>query len=295
LFKEVIQGFREQDQRCKYHTLEHTCNVLNNIQVLLSTPTYKGKLNERDIALVQLAAVFHDYKYDPSGTNREETSASEACDFFEEILYGWEYESSFYERIEELILATKHQEMQKEIVSALLCDADILGMAAEDYNSFRIDSGLIKEEILGSQLAEITEENTAERLELLMRYAIGRAGFLQENFLKRKKIFHLVNENNKFEINARRNLESEVKFMMDEASRLEEKLRNYLKSNKESESKRIKDFEDDELVDRILLGDYFWNEGSESDMPDIVEIERWNHEKGIVETVRYYKKGCGCK
>lgn len=284
--KKVILNFRNQDKICKYHTLNHTCSVVTNIQTLLFTPTYDGRLDDEDIAIVRLAAIFHDYKYVPLRKNNEEIAALEATDFLFSI-FGDALSESIYKEIEDLILATKHDSMQNDIMAALLCDADILNMGMLDFEEFQKESDLIEEEILGTLLKNSDDKNEVALLNIELSYVKGRKTFLQETFLDRKKIFHLINESNQLEKIARTNLTREIEIL----EKRELEILNQIQQEKLLYGDYEEEFGEDEPRDRILLGDYFWNEDSDENnsMPDFIEVERWNESQGLVEKVKYKK------
>lgn len=283
--KKVLLDFRNHDKICKYHTLAHTCSVVSNIQTLLFTPTYDSKLDDKDIAVVRLAAIFHDYNYIPLKKNNEEAAARAAADFLFSIFE--EVTNSIAKKIKDLILATKHQAMQSDIMAGLLCDADILNMGRLNFEEFQKESDLIEEEILGTLIEKSYDKSEEALLNIELSYVQERKIFLQETFLDRKKIFHLINESNQLEKNARANLTREIEILEER----ELEILNQIQQEKLLYGDYKEKFEEDEPRDRILLGDYFWNEDSDENdsMPDFIEVERWSESKGLIEKVRYRK------
>lgn len=115
----------ELSDKCLFHTINHTLEVLNNAEVIA---TY-CKLNGEELNLLRLAALFHDVGYVDSYDDHESYSAKRAREYLE-IRMDDEQSIS---QIERAILSTKVPQSPEDKISKMLCDADLMNLTFDDY------------------------------------------------------------------------------------------------------------------------------------------------------------------
>lgn len=123
---------RYGDPARAYHTLEHVDRCLALLDAAPDVP-------ERDA--VEAALWLHDLVYDPAARDNEETSASIGG----ALLRSHGVPSSLAGRVEELVLATKHDRPAPRGAASWVADIDlsILGEAAEAFA--RYETGIRRE------------------------------------------------------------------------------------------------------------------------------------------------------
>lgn len=132
-----VKDFLKQnlDFRCTYHNFEHTAGVINAAQELSQV----AKLTDLDQEDLILAAIFHDVGYTIEKENHEHRSANIA----REYLLSKGLQQHRVKRIGEIILATKLDSKSTDPLHRLIKDADMYGLAANNYDE--IASRLLNE------------------------------------------------------------------------------------------------------------------------------------------------------
>ncbi len=108
-----------------YHNLEHTYHVYTQADRL----AVEAGVSDKEKELLLLAALFHDTGYAQDPYDHENLSADIADDFLQSISYPQQEINT----IRQTILATKMGWSGSDILGRLLSDADLSGLASEDY------------------------------------------------------------------------------------------------------------------------------------------------------------------
>jgi len=181
MFKTLVERYSAKDRA--YHTLSH-------IQSLLSMgETLRDKFQDYDA--VCFAIWFHDVIYNTKKSDNEEKSA----DFAVEALTALGVSASTIAFTREMILATKHHlgaDLTWDAMAFLDMDTSILGAPEEVYKQY----------------------SRAIRIEyswiLDFLYRKGRKKILHD-FLDRERIYFTEEIGSKYEAQARRNIEGEIR------------------------------------------------------------------------------------
>lgn len=115
-----------------YHNLEHTMFVKNAAAEIGQA---EG-LDEEEMEILMLAAIFHDAGHTKAAENHESRSQQIADAFLEE--YG--YPKASIAKVKNAIAATKMPQSPQSKVEACLCDADLSHLASE--KTLQISLGL---------------------------------------------------------------------------------------------------------------------------------------------------------
>lgn len=185
LFEKLVESYSEPHRA--YHNLSHIKSLLDLGHMLKSHFT--------DYDAVRLAIWFHDAIYETTKTDNEERSADWASASLIELLVPQETVSV----VREMILATKHHKAESLSNDTLLfldLDLSILGADCKTYRSY---SKAIKKEY--SWVAG--DIYRRERSKVL------------ERFLHRDFIYNTTETRERFEAQARRNIEGELKELKD--------------------------------------------------------------------------------
>jgi predicted metal-dependent HD superfamily phosphohydrolase len=164
-----------------YHNQQHIAECLAEFD-------YARHLARQPEA-VELAIWFHDVVYEPKAGDNEERSAELA----ESCLAQAELPKTFVESVRKLVIATKHHEAEPGSDEAVMIDVDlsILGQGekrfAEYEEQIRQEYGWVPAVVFASKRGEILEK-----------------------FVARKYIFHTAFFRDKYEGNARRNLQASI-------------------------------------------------------------------------------------
>ena len=165
-----------------YHNLTHINDILNTL-------TDKS-LHLQNPDLIYLAVWFHDIIYDPQSKENETRSA----EFASKSLKHTSLEKQQIEYIEELIIATaKHNWFDNQLDSAYFLDADlsILGSEADKYDLYT---------------SQIRKEYISFPDSI---YYSGRKKVMI-HFLERENIYYSKFFQDKFEAQARKNIQREI-------------------------------------------------------------------------------------
>ena len=162
-----------------YHDARHVLACLETLD------SYPGKIENNNA--LELAIWYHDAIYDPKASDNEVQSAAYFRKEFQPFASG-------IEKVERLILATRHTESEPDSPDeALLVDIDlgILGAAPARYQLYAED--------IRKEYAHVSEE----------QYRQGRSEVLK-SFLARKDIYHTRHFRKLLEPQARENLIQEL-------------------------------------------------------------------------------------
>lgn len=117
-----------------YHDLAHLDEVLTRVGVLAT--------DAADVDTVRLAAWFHDAVYDPQAADNEERSAELAT----VALSGLDVEPSRVAEVARLVrLTATHDVSPDDADGAVLCDADLAVLAADDLRYASYVEGVRRE------------------------------------------------------------------------------------------------------------------------------------------------------
>ena len=129
-----------------YHSVNHTIDVVACAKEIAE----KQNLSQEDQEIVQIAAWFHDLGYTRGSDQHEKDGAQMAREFLEEK----EYPSDRISKIEGCIMATQMPQNPQNNLEKILCDADLMHLAGEDY--FK-KADLLHKEIETTKLCKISE------------------------------------------------------------------------------------------------------------------------------------------
>jgi len=119
----VLQGFPEDFH---YHDLEHTTNVAGAAHRIGK----ESGVSPADLENLEIAAWFHDLGYQEGVLNHEEESVR----IMKAKLREWTSDESRILEIERLILATKMPHTPTDILTRIMCDADLYHLCQPDFH-----------------------------------------------------------------------------------------------------------------------------------------------------------------
>lgn len=132
----VSRKLNELNPKLTYHNLSHTLDVTEQCERIARA---EGVVDERQLFLLKVAALYHDTGFLLTYANHEEVSCEiflkEAADL--NIL---EEETSFVTR---LIMVTKLPQRPTNLLEQVICDADLDYLGRDDF--FEIADGLKRE------------------------------------------------------------------------------------------------------------------------------------------------------
>ena len=179
VFNQLMKYYSESERY--YHNILHIQNCLNEfglIKNVLLKPLS-----------IEWAIWFHDVTYDPKSKLNEEKSADLAFDILQKV--GGSID--LLKNVHDLIIATKHNSVLKDIESQILADIDL--------------------SILGSQPSQYLEYSRNIRKEYgfvpFKEYCGGRIKVLQA-FLSRPSIYYTEYFQEKYESASRCNIKNEI-------------------------------------------------------------------------------------
>ncbi len=108
-----------------FHTFDHAMDIKNNVETI---GTFCG-LDEEQMNLAKISAIFHDVGYAYQAEGHENKSVEVAREYLESK--GIEKEQ--IDKIADCILSTKVPQSPKDKISKVLCDADLMHLATGDY------------------------------------------------------------------------------------------------------------------------------------------------------------------
>jgi len=166
-----------------YHTLTHLENLYKELVSIKNVI--------EDWESIIFAIVYHDFVYDISSADNEAQSAEIAINRLQEI----NYPASKTERCKAHILATKTHKTAADNDTNLFTDADlsILGTDWENYKEYAL--------------------NIAKEYARMPMFKLGRKGVML-NFLKMSRLFKTEYFHDKYEAQARNNIQREIDEML---------------------------------------------------------------------------------
>lgn len=181
LFDSLMARLREPHRR--YHTAVHVMWVLRRVHSLAHLLDHS-----RSLAVVELAALYHDAVYDPRRTDNEASSADLARSVASQL--GWSAASC--DDVHRLVRATAGH-LPTSVDEAVLVDADlaVLGGDPPSYTAY-----------VNGVRAEYAHVDDAG-------WRTGRAAVLR-GFLHTERLFHTDEMRNAFEARARANMTAEL-------------------------------------------------------------------------------------
>jgi len=180
-FNDLVKRYGEPHRH--YHDLSHISLCLEDLTEACSHADHPFE--------VELAIWFHDAVYDPRRSDNEEVSARYAQDTLGKLI-----EKESLERVQSLILATRHTEPPKNNDEKLIADIDlaILGRPTKEYKEY--------EDEIRQEYGWVPDD----------RFKAGRAEVLAR-FLAREHIYYTDHFREKYEMNARANLSHSISML----------------------------------------------------------------------------------
>ncbi|MBS2211193.1 HD domain-containing protein [Carboxylicivirga mesophila] len=108
-----------------YHNIKHTIDVITEVELI----GWAEGLNEEEILLLKLAALFHDSGHTIGYQEHEMHGAKIARD----ILSNYHYPEDQIETVCRLILSTKFPPEPKDILEQVICDSDLDYLGRSDF------------------------------------------------------------------------------------------------------------------------------------------------------------------
>ncbi|MDB6067992.1 MAG: hypothetical protein JWR26_4200 [Pedosphaera sp.] len=165
-----------------YHNFQHIAECL---EIFESART----LAEQPHA-VEMAIWFHDAVYDPKAPDNEERSAAMAAQCLGEASVG----QAFIQKVTRLIMATKSHDASTDVDAPVLVDVD-LSILGQSNDRFRQYESQIRREYLWVPVAIFS----------------SKRGEILKQFLGRKRIYITDLFHNRFEQQARKNIQSSIR------------------------------------------------------------------------------------
>ncbi|NOT38575.1 MAG: DUF2179 domain-containing protein [Saprospiraceae bacterium] len=122
----IISRLRaELSSQLSYHSVQHTLDVIHQSERIANIMG----IPEKETLTLKTAALFHDIGYVYSHINHEEKS----CSIAREVLPQFDYDSTEIENICTMIMATNIPQAPNNILSKILCDADMYYLGTDTY------------------------------------------------------------------------------------------------------------------------------------------------------------------
>lgn len=138
--------WRDLPENLTYHSINHTIEVVNSALEI----GRKQALENEDIEVLELSSWFHDLGYSKGVENHERIGADMARNFLEKQGYPEEKIAS----VEGCIMATQMPQNPQNYLEQIMCDADLMHLAGEDY--FK-KADLLHKEIEQTKSCKISE------------------------------------------------------------------------------------------------------------------------------------------
>lgn len=143
-----------------YHDIEHTKRV---VQVSKEIGIASG-LSEKELAIVQIAAWFHDIGYFETVAGHEEKSAIAAAVFLSKYNFPIEHIT----KVRNCILATKVPQQPKTNLEKIICDADLHHLGSDIF--FDLNEKYIAERENLEELAQSQQHWIGESIKFLSEH-----------------------------------------------------------------------------------------------------------------------------
>lgn len=111
--------------KIEFHTIDHAKCVVDNSEFI----GRQSGLTEDEINIVKLCAWFHDTGYILKVEGHEEESAKIAAKF----LISKGVDEDIINQVKNCILATRTPQQPKDLISKVLCDADLMHLSEDNY------------------------------------------------------------------------------------------------------------------------------------------------------------------
>ncbi len=108
-----------------YHNFQHTIDVCESVDRLAEMENINGE----NLLLLQTAAIFHDTGF----LWRYESNEELACKYAQELLGDYGYSASQRDHICRMIMATQIPQQPEDVMSMVLCDADLDYIGRGDF------------------------------------------------------------------------------------------------------------------------------------------------------------------
>ena len=110
-----------------YHDSGHTEDVIRQVQEI----GYRENVNQHEIALLKLAALYHDLGFLVQRANHE----SAGVELFMQEAIDSEISEEEKQTVASLIMVTKIPQQPKTLLESIICDADLDYLGREDFPS----------------------------------------------------------------------------------------------------------------------------------------------------------------
>ena len=141
--KHIIKLLEADMPKLPYHNVEHIYDVLNASLTIAASE----EVNEDDIKIIRMAALFHDAGFIKSPKDHEESGAQMATEMLP--LFGFSMDQ--IEMIVKIILATRLPQSPTTQLEKIVCDADLDYLGRDDFY-----------EIGGRLFVELKEQDVVE-------------------------------------------------------------------------------------------------------------------------------------
>jgi HD superfamily phosphodiesterase len=130
----------------RFHTVEHMKEVLKYVQIIGSY----HHLNQDDMNILEISAIFHDIGYIKIYKGHEREGIKIARDFLEKE----QVMESQIIKIEKAIMSTKVPQKPENLLSKILCDADLINLT---YDHYFETAELMRQEWINTGFAKMNE------------------------------------------------------------------------------------------------------------------------------------------
>lgn len=142
---------KEAPPELHYHDFGHTANVVRYAGIIGKA----SKLSDEEMHLIKIAALFHDIGYINSFERHEEESAKIATNYMNDKGFSQDNINI----VMGCILSTKLEESPNTLIEKVLCDADFMHFAEDDYSEqsemLRIEFNSVEKGKLSKKLFDI--------------------------------------------------------------------------------------------------------------------------------------------
>jgi predicted metal-dependent HD superfamily phosphohydrolase len=124
----VMQRLRlDLNVKYLYHDCRHTEDVIRQVQEI----GYRENVNQQEIALLKLAALYHDLGFLVQRVDHE----SAGVELFMQESVDSEISDEEKQMVASLIMVTKIPQQPKTLLESIICDADLDYLGREDFPS----------------------------------------------------------------------------------------------------------------------------------------------------------------